>query len=177
MIYVILTSVLIGIVLGLLLFYLLSRRGIRKNSLPVQEAAFSERDAENLLRKSGYQIMGKKQKETIITRVNDKERFGYLEVDYLVRKDRKKYAVLVHLGEGSSDPNEPVLRRRLIECDRAFSPEGMLVLDLNRGEIHRVKFHFPHETSIDAFFRFLIALFIILGVIGIIWVMAALNLF
>jgi ABC-type antimicrobial peptide transport system permease subunit len=168
----------IGLILGLILFYIMSRffgRGRHEGSKEVP--GFSEKDAEALLRKAGYQILGKRQRETVITRINGKERFGYLEVDYTVRKDKRKYAVLVHAGEGSPDPNEPNLRRRLLECDRVFHPHALLVLDLGKGEIHEVSFYFPHERNIDFFFRFLIGLFLILMLIAIIWMLAQLQLF
>ena len=106
----------------------------------------------------------------------DLQRFGYSEVDYPARKDRKSFAVLVHGGEGSPDPNEPNLRRRLLECDRVFHPDALLVLDLGKGEIHEVSFHFPHERNIDFFFRFLTGLFIVFLVIGIIWVLVSIGL-
>jgi hypothetical protein len=173
----ILISVGIGLALGLVSFYAISRIFGRKSAAFGPAPRFSEKDAEALLRKAGYQIMGKRQRETVMTRINGQERFGYLEVDYTVRRDKKNFAVLVHGGEGSPDPNEPNLRRRLLECDRVFHPHALLVLDLGKGEVHEVSFHFPHERNIDFFFRFLIGMFIIVMVIGMIWMLVTLKLF
>ena len=77
----------------------------------------------------------------------------------------------------SPDPNEPTLRRRILEHHRVFSQDGVLVLDPNQGRIHSVNFRFPREWNVDKLFRMLIGLFIILGVIGIIWMLAAIKLF
>ncbi|NQT30370.1 MAG: hypothetical protein HQ596_07345 [Candidatus Saganbacteria bacterium] len=176
MFYQILISLAVGILIGLLVFYLLTRR--RDKIAPSQEvSSFSDKDAETLLKKQGYQILSKRQRETVITKINGKDHFGFVEADYLVRKGRKSYVVMVHFSEGDADPNEQTTRRRLLEYDNVFSAEGLLVLDVNRGEIHDVSFRFPHEKNIDFFFRLLIALFIIGGVIGIIWMLAMLRLF
>ncbi|MFH1347549.1 MAG: hypothetical protein ABIH22_02555 [Candidatus Margulisiibacteriota bacterium] len=151
--------------------------GQKKLQAQAEVPRFSEKEAENLLRKAGYQILGKNQKETIITIIDGKEHFGYVETDYLVRKNKRKYAVMVHVGEGSPDPHEPTLRRRILEHHRVFSRDGVLVLDPNQGRVHLISFRFPHEWNIDMFFRFLIGLFIILLVIGIIWMLVQLRLF
>lgn len=174
---VVLLSVLIGLVLGAFLFYVLSSWTRGKQEIQSAVPRFSEKDAEAILRKAGFSILGKHQKETIITNIDGKDHFGYVEADYTVKKDRRSYAVVVHSGEGSADPNEPNFRRVLLEHNRAFSGDGILVLDLNKGELHEVYFRFPHERNIDFFFRFLSGLFIVLLVIGIIWLLVTLKLF
>ncbi len=176
MMYQILISILVGIVIGCILFYIFTRSGRKKYVFPSQGARFSEEEVEGILKRAGYQILGKQQKKTIITKVDGKDHFGYLEADYTVRKGKKTYVVVVKTGEGAADPNEPLLRRKLLEQDYVFSPDGVLLLDLGQGELHDVNFRFPQERNIDVFFRFLIALFIILLVIGIIWVLAVLRL-
>ena len=161
----------------MILFFILSRVFRRQGPVAQSEQkSFSEKEVGAFLEKAGYQILGKRQMETVITKVDGKERFGYVEADFTVKKGRKKYVVVVHSGLGEADPNEPMLRRKLLEYDHVFSPHALLVVDLSRGEIHEVNFRFPYEMNIDFFFRFLIALFIILGVIGIIWILVQLRL-
>ncbi|MEE8637874.1 MAG: hypothetical protein V3T21_02400 [Candidatus Margulisiibacteriota bacterium] len=175
--YQILLYLSIGVILGGFLFFVLGRLWRRK--IPVVQSEgirFSEKEVEGFLQRAGYQILGKRQRETVITNVDGKDRFGYLEADYTVRRGKKKYVVVVQSGEGSSDPNEPLLRRKLLEYDHVFSPNALLVLDLSRGEIHEVNFRFPYERNIDFFFRFLIALFIVLMIVGIIWMLVQLRL-
>jgi len=153
--------------------FLSSRRG------KIQSAAFkfSEKDVESLLRKSGFRILGRHLRETVITNIDGKDHFGFVEADYTVSKGRKKYVVLVKTGEGLSDPNDPVVRRKLLELNRVFFLDGVLLVDPGQGEVHTVNFRFPHERNIDFFFRFLIGVFIILVVVGIIWMMVTLKLF
>ncbi|MFH1542231.1 MAG: hypothetical protein ABIE84_03980 [bacterium] len=167
-----------GFLVALLLFIALSRLFKSKNIVPAdRQSRFSEQDAERLLKESGFTILGKNQRESIVTVVDGKDHYGFLEADYTVQKGRDKFVVVVHTGEGTSDPNEPLVRRKLLEYARVFSGHIVLVLDLNSGEIHQVRFRFPHERNIDFFFQFLLGVFIISGVIGIIWVLAQLHLF
>jgi hypothetical protein len=168
------SGIFVGALPVLVIFLFLSRRrSVAQSEIPL----FSTKDAETLLKRSGYRILNKRPKETIMTVINGKEHFGYVEADYLVDKERRKYAAIVHAAGEDADPNEPTLRRRILECDRAFSPNGgVLVVDLVKGRALKIRFRFPREWNIDMFFRFLIALFIISLIIGIIWVMAALKL-
>jgi hypothetical protein len=174
----ILIYIAIGVVLGIGAFFILGR--IFRRRYPVvsaEQKSFSEEEVAGFLERAGYQIQGKRQRETVMTRVDGKERFGYVEADFTARRGKRRYVVVVHAGAGPADPNEPMLRRKLLEQDRVFRPHAFLVVDLSRGEIHEVTFYFPHERNIDFFFRFLLAIFIILAVVGIIWVMAQLRLF
>lgn len=168
-----------GIIVGVVLFIIIHHLFFRQKATTSNELPqFSAKEAEALIRKSGYQIISKGQKEAVITIINGKDHYGNLEADYVVQKNRRQYVVVVHTEAGDADPNEPVLRRRLLEYDRVFSPSGgVLVLDLVKGRVHHVGFRFPHEWNIDLFFRFLIALFIIAMVIGIIWMLTTLKLF
>ena len=130
-----------------------------------------------LLRTFGYQVLGKNQKESILIRVDGKEHLGTLVAEYTVKKHNRSYVVVVERGEGEFDPTQPGLRRQLIEYDRAFGLNGVLLVDAQKKVIHKVDFGFPRERNIDFYFQFLIALFIVFGVIGIIWLMVMVKLF
>lgn len=167
----------IGMVLGGSLFFFIAR--LFRRRVPVIQSSgetFSEQEVESFLNRSGYEILSKKQRETVITNIDGKDHLGYLEADYVVRKGKKRFVLVIQSGHSAADPHEPMLRRKLLEYDHVFSPDGLLVLDLSRGELHRVVFRFPYERNIDFFFRFLIAGFIIFSVIGIIWMLAFLRL-
>jgi hypothetical protein len=133
-------------------------------------------EVERILQAAGYEIVSRQPKATVITEVNGQEHVGGLEADFLVRKNKEQYLVLVKQGEGN-DPTEPVFRRKLLELDYAFAPSGLLLLDSNEGRLDRVEFSFPRERNLDVFFRGLIWLFIILGGLGIIWLLTTIKLF
>jgi hypothetical protein len=127
---------------------------------------------EQLLKKRGFQILGKSQKGTVLITLNGQEHLGSLTADYTARKDGKEYVVVT--GEG--DPTEPALRRELIEYDRFFGLHGILLVDPRAETIREIRLKFPREKGLDFYFQFVIALFIIAGVIGIIWLMVYLRL-
>jgi len=168
----VLLPIIAGVFIGAILFFVFFRLIIRgKYMAQTEKPLFDEKAAETLLKKQGYRVLAKRLRETVVTKINDKEHFGYIQADYLVDKLKKRYPVLVYAGEGSPDPNEENFRRRLIEIDRAFHVDGVLCLDLNKMEIYCTGFRFPKERDLDFFFRFLGALFIISIVIGIIWLL------
>jgi len=174
----IILSVGIGILTGGLMVYLLGRSfGGGGSGGGSQTIGYVERDAENMLAKAGYQIIEKRPRGTVIAKIDGQERFGYLEADYLVAKNKRNFAVLVKTGEGEVDLNEENLRQKLLAYDYAFAPDAMLLLDMNKGELHTVYFRFPREGDMDRFFKFMIALFIVALVIGIIWVLSVLKVF
>lgn len=137
----------------------------------------AKNEIETLLKGNGYRILGKNQRELAITLVDGREAMGDLVAEYTAEKKGKKYVVYAVRGEGEKDPAEPALRRRMIEYDRVFGLNGVLLVDAEKGEIHEVRFKFPREKGIDFYFQFFTALFIIALVIGIIWVMVNLKLF
>jgi hypothetical protein len=132
---------------------------------------------DEFLKKRGYQILGKGQKEVVVVRVDGKDHLGALTAEYTVSKNGKRYVVWGMRGEGTGDPTEPALRRRLIELDRVFGLDGVLIVDPAEGTINEVLFKYPRERGLDFYFQFLGALFIIGLVIGIIWLMVAVRLF
>lgn len=138
-------------------------------------SGLSRDEIESFLRKRGCQILGRDQKEPVIVRIDGKEHLGELAADYTVAINRKRYVVRGTRGEGD-DPTEPALRRRLMELDRVFGLDGVLIADPAAGTLTEVHFKFPRERGLDFYLQFLSALFIIAIVIGIIWLMVAVRL-
>lgn len=167
----------IAVIIGLLLFLLLIRRWHNNNESADHAPRFDEKAVEDLLKKSGYKILGKYVKESIITNIEGKDHFNYLEADYLVEQLKDKYVVVVKTGEGPTDANEATMRRRLLEFHRVFRSKGIILLDPHDAELHRVTFRFPHERNLDFFFNFLVGVFIVATVVGIIWMLVTLKLF
>lgn len=178
MLSIILTSILLGILIGFLCFYLISKWWIKRGYvLRAEIAKFAEKDAEELLKKHGFEILDKQLRGDVITYVDGKAHFGYVQADFLVRKKRKSYVAEVKSGEIPPDPTEPSTRRQLLEYDYVFKPDGLLLVDMNEKRIHEVGFKLPKERDLAFYFQFVFALFIIAAVIGIIWLMVWLRLF
>lgn len=134
-------------------------------------------EVENFLRRQGCQILGKNQKGIVVVRVEGQDRLGDLFAEYTVKKNGKNYVVVVRRGEGGLDPTEPAVRQRLIELDRVFGLNGILIADPEKSELREILFKFPHERGLDFYFQFFAALFIVVFVIGIIWLMVSVRLF
>jgi hypothetical protein len=122
------------------------------------------------------EILERRPKAVVITKIDGKDHMGEVEANYLVARGKEKLIVFVPGVGSSADATEPALRRRLLELTQAFSVSGALLLDMSQGEGHQITFHFPRETGLAGFFRFMIVLFIIAAIIGIIWVLSTLKL-
>lgn len=139
-------------------------------------SASPQKEVEQFLKKAGYEILEKRKKESIIVRIDDRDHLGSLEAEYIVRKAKKSFVVVERKGETIFDPTEPGLRRRLLELHQVFGLNGLLLVDRDNNEIHEVTFKFPRERGLEFYLQFLLGLFLILGIIGIIWVMINLKL-
>lgn len=171
-----LVPLLVGIFIGLILFYFLSRFLVFKSSsTQIKVIPYSEEEAVRLLENNSYKVLEKQKQAPIITRIDGKSHLGHIMADFLVEKDNKKYAVKVRTGEGA-DPHDPVVRRQLIEYDYVYKPIRLLFLDMNAGEIHEISFDLPRPER-ETFFFIFMAVFVILIIIGIIWLLIQLKLF
>lgn len=132
---------------------------------------------EDLLKRNGNQVLGKHLKETVVATIDGKTHLGTLEAEYTVRKNGKSFVVVIENGNEAIDPNDPVLRRKLLEYDRFFGLDGVLLVNPQREELHEVSFKFPRERNLDYYLQFLSALFILALVIGIIWLLVRIKLF
>jgi hypothetical protein len=176
MILYILLTLLLGILIGLLLFYFLNRRLISSAARTrVETAKYSEAEAEKLLVKQGFTILEKQKRTPLIVWVDGKSHLSYVLADFLVQKDKKTYVVEVKTGQ-AADPTEPATRRQLLEYEYVYRPDGLLLLDMNLGELHEVDFELPRAER-ENFLAIFLPLFIILIIIGIIWLLIQLKLF
>lgn len=175
MILYIIYALILGLLLGVLLFYYINRRLRNPQNAIEPEAAKFSNEAERILLRAGFKILDKNKSAPILTIINGKSHLGKVTADFMVEKDKKIYAV--HLrSDLAVDLTEPANRQKLIEQDYVFQPDGLLLLDLNQKQLHEVYFEVPKPER-ENFFTLFIALFIILVIIGIIWLLLQLRLF
>jgi hypothetical protein len=132
---------------------------------------------QKLLKNHGYQILSKNQKESVLVNIDGKTHLGTLEAEYTVRKNGKSFVVVVENSSEAIDPGDPALRRKILEYDRFFGLDGVLLVNPQREEMHAVSPKFPRERNFDYYFQFFSALFIMALVIGIIWMLVHIKLF
>lgn len=138
-----------------------------------------EKEGEAILEKRGFKILEKRLSSPVITLVSGKSHMAESTADFLAEKERKKYLVHLHGGSISADLNDPALRRKLIENEVVYQPDGLILVDLVDKSLQEISFEFPKTrySFIEKFFRIIQIAFVMAVVLGIIWLMAYLKLF
>jgi hypothetical protein len=130
--------------LGVLLGNAWSRRRRRRRILRrLRRGRELESKGDELLRRAGYRILGS-QVECDAALILDGDRHPYsIRVDRLVERRGRRYAV--ELKSGRTAPRLPAssaTRRQLLEYLLAYDVDGLLLVDLEQGRIHEVRFSF-----------------------------------
>ena len=105
-----------------------------------------ENDARPFLVKKGFQILGEQ-----VEIIHDYEVDGHPEsstivVDYLVKKRSKVYIVEVKSGVSATSIQNGATRRQILEYDFVMKNDGVILLDMEHQQMHRVRF-FPKASA------------------------------
>jgi len=135
------------IVVGVLLFALLiagpsswrtyRRRRNRRRALA--HGRKMETQAAKMLRRWGYRILDRHPRAEARWWVDGQLMTAVVEVDYLVKRRRRKYAVEVKTGK-SADPSHRSTRRQLLEYAKTYAVDGLLLLDADLKRLYQVRF-------------------------------------
>ena len=174
-----LALLLIGAAFGIFVFYVFSSLlKLRKPARQAGPVSFSLPEAEDVLKKAGFNIIKRQVRGSMLINIDGREHLGVSQADFLAQRDRRCFLVLAKGGNFSVDPTNPSLRRELLESYYVFRPEGLLLLDMNDKSIHEIGFKFLSQKNLfEKVIQGLIVIFIITVVIGIIWLMVYLKLF
>lgn len=112
----------------------------RANHRRQLRARRGEERAERLLRRAGFHIDAAQASESWWMLVDGRDVEVQVRVDYLVSRFRRTYAAEVKTGEFAPDPTYPPTRRQLLEYSLAFDVDGVLLVDVEAGEILEVGF-------------------------------------
>jgi len=175
--YIIMTisSAVGGAILGFIVFYFVNRFLISlKMSRRVELAQFSQEEAEAFLKKKGFKITGKQKRADIVTFIDGKPNLGYVQADFIVEKNGKKFVAEVKAGEMVSNPTEPSTRRQLLEYKFAYKPYGLLLVDMIDKSIHRVDFETPSYGE-DRIFRLILTALVVIITLGLLWIFVSIK--
>ena len=162
-----LLPLLFGIVIGLVLFYFISRSlTSRSAETDFKSASYNDAEIENILVRNGYTLKEKGEKAALTVELDGKSHLNFLVADFTAEKEKKEYVVHVRAAD-EADPLSGNLRQKLIELDYAFQPEAILLIDPAAGTIQKIFFKLERAER-DNFMKFFIPLFIFLIIIGII---------
>jgi hypothetical protein len=118
-------------------------RGRRIRARRQRIARVGEEEAERLLEKHGFVVMERQVTGWWTMWVDGVERQVSCRADLLVRprNDRSRRLVAeVKTGVRATDPTFPQTRRQLLEYSLAFEVDGVLLLDMERYEVHEIEF-------------------------------------
>jgi len=134
-----------GIFLGIVGFYLFYKFLSKKKLLTPADC--NSRDAEDFLKKRGFQIVEKKRQSSVVVYVNGKGHLNTEAADFIVERDRKRFPGL-----------------------------EILLLNLNGGELQEIKLKFP-KSETELLFTVFVASFIVLGIVALVVLLVQLKLY
>ena len=115
-------------------------RGSRRARARAVRAGTGESEAEALLLNAGYSILERQVRCLWWISVDGEEEEVELRADLLVERDGERFIAEVKTGTQAPDPAFPSTRRQLLEYSLAFEPYGIILVDMEEGEIMEVCF-------------------------------------
>lgn len=113
-----------------------SRRVRSRNA----RAQVGEIEAEQLLEGLGYQIIDRQVRCLWWIEVDGAATEVSLRADLVVERQGSRFVAEVKTGSLVPNPKHPQTRRQLLEYSMAFAPMGVLLVDMEAREVHRVRF-------------------------------------
>lgn len=156
----------LGIVAGIVLcFYTIKYWKHLVLQQRFKKAKKGELAAIKLLEAKGYTIIAAQENKTIVTWVDNKPHYNTLIVDYIVKKGGKTFIAEVKTGKKVTKPTQTDTRRQLLEYYLAFNPHGIILVDMEKKELHNIVFDLSGH-KID--FKYVHVL-ILTGILGLVF--------
>lgn len=114
--------------------------GRRVRRWRARRALVGERDAERLLAGLGFAIVERQPRRWWTIGVGGEPTQVELRADLLVRKWGRRYVAEVKTGELVARIEHAATRRQLLEYSVAYEVDGVLLVDMERGEVVGVDF-------------------------------------
>jgi hypothetical protein len=128
--------------------------------------ADGELRAEPLLRRLGYAVVARQAPVTYDVAVDGAWCAVELRADFLVERDGRRFVAEVKTGRAAPRIDTPATRRQLLEYRVAFDVAGVLLVDVDAGEVHAVEFPLPgarEETRAGGAWLLWVALGVVVG--------------
>lgn len=103
-------------------------------------AVAGETEAEHLLARAGYRVVGRQVEGAWWMTVDGEPVEVLVRADLLVERGREPFVAEVKTGDRAPDPTLPATRRQLLEYGRVFEGHGLLLVDVERRRIREVRF-------------------------------------
>jgi hypothetical protein len=112
----------------------------RRSRGRLRVAASGELGAEGLLRELGYTVEERQVSEEWSMWVDGVEFLVGCRADLLVSRGEERFVAEVKTGTLAPDPLRPATRRQLLEYLFVFDVDGVLLVDMQAGEVREVQF-------------------------------------
>lgn len=116
-----------------------SRRARRRGARAVR----GEHDAELLLEDVGYTVLDRQVPLTWTICAGDEEHEIELRADLVVERDELRYVAEVKTGSAAPRLENAATRRQLLEYRVAYDVDGVLLVDVEAGDVVEVEFPLP----------------------------------
>ncbi len=105
-----------------------------------QTAQDGEAEAEQILKKAGYNIVARQHCAKWSMMIDGNEIEVNVRVDLIVERKGRRFVAEVKTGNRAPDPSLPATRRQLLEYCLVFNTDCVLLVDVPAGKIRRVGF-------------------------------------
>jgi len=151
----------LGAILGLYLFYKISRYyQHKKRQLILYKAKRAENSAVKILQSAGYKIVDVQKRVKVKTKIDGKDYYNTIIADMIVKKGGKNFLVEIKTGKQTERPVAPQIRRQLLEYFLVFKPDGIILLDMEVGKLHYVSFDLGNNYNYKAYLGYILAFLI-----------------
>lgn len=134
-------AMLVGLCLLLAVGWWHSRGRIRRgNARRGDRARRGEDRAERLLARAGFSVVDRQVHRVSTMRVDGEDVEIAVRVDLIVERRRQRFVAEVKTGELAPNPTHPATRRQLREYAVFFPGHGLLLVDMEAGQIHEIDF-------------------------------------
>ena len=127
----------VGIMLALRVRAWIQRRRMQQR---FSRGRDGERKAATLLRREGYHVLDEQATRETRMWVDGRQMAVRVRADYVVERGGKKYVVEVKTGKKATNPASTATRRQLLEYERVYNADGLLLADMEQNRLSRVWF-------------------------------------
>ena len=106
----------------------------------MRRAQAGEAAAELLLEELGYTIVSRQESRSWPIIVDGEQFDASVRADLVVTRDDETWIAEVKTGDTAPNPLHPATRRQLLEYLFVFDPDGVLLVDVEMGDVMEVAF-------------------------------------
>lgn len=133
-------KIILGMIIGFIVFFYLRKIIVRYKKKGIYyKAKRAEQKAIALLEKENYKVIEVQPKKDIFYYLNGELKKGYVNADFMVRKNFRKMVCEVKTGE-KTRVAQASIRRQLLDYYYAYGVKEVLLVDMEKEKIDKIRF-------------------------------------